>query len=121
MLKLELEQPDELKADPGHAGDPDAGEVVTAEHLLDVPLGDHVPGGRAPVARHDHAAVVVHGHDRGPVREVPGDRRARACRAGQQSWSGRGDEVGKGRGAHSQACGSELPSQVVSAHEVPSG
>src|SRR5262249_59629104 len=45
VLELKLEQPDELEPDPGHAGDADAGVVVAAEHLLDVPLRDQVAGG----------------------------------------------------------------------------
>ena len=34
----------------------DRGELVAAEDLLHVPLGDHVAGGRPAVAGHDHAA-----------------------------------------------------------------
>src|ERR1700722_5746331 len=69
MLELDLEQPHDLDADAGHAGNANAGELVAAEDLLDVALGDHVAGRRTPVSGHDNATVANGGHDRGAARK----------------------------------------------------
>ena len=70
VLELDLEEPDELKPHRVHAGDRHRGELVAPEHLVHVPLGDHVPGGRPAVARHHDAALADRGHDRGGVGQV---------------------------------------------------
>ncbi len=67
VLQLNLEQPDEIYPDAGHPRDPDAGELVAAEDLLDVPLRDHVPGRGAPIAGHHDATIEGSGNDRGAV------------------------------------------------------
>ena len=98
VLELDLEQPDQLDADAGHPGDPHAGELVAAEHLLDVTLRDHVPGHGPAVARHHDAALAPGGHDRGAVRQAgrrPAGRRARRPVTRQHARRVAGQEVGE--------------------------
>ena len=47
----------------GLAGDADRGEVVAADHLVEVPLHNHVPRGRPAVTGHDHAAFAGGGRE----------------------------------------------------------
>ena len=93
--------------DPGHAGDADAGVVVAAEHLLDVPLRDHVARGGPPVTGHDDAVVEVSRDDRGPVRQLPV---ARPGRLGPPS-AGRRTHRAAGTGAEAarKSANDEVP------------
>ena len=79
------------------------------------------PAVDAPVARHEHAAVEVHGDDRGPVRQVPGGLPGRAARAGQQAGAATARKSAKDEVPTLRHAAVNCASQVVSAHEVPSG
>jgi len=70
VLQLDLEQFDHLHRDARGARDPHGRVLVRREHLLDIPLSDHVSRRRTPVTGHQHATRERHRHDRGPVRHV---------------------------------------------------
>src|SRR6185437_6899584 len=105
VLEFDAEQADELKSHAGHARHADRRVLVGAEYLLHVALGDHVPGGRAPVARHHHAALGGDRDDRRRVRQVLDQvgghvraARQRTDRADREQVRGvRGEEVGERR------------------------
>jgi len=70
VLEVDGEQPDHLHGDPGGARDTDGGVAVGDEHLLDVPLRDHVARGGPPVAGDQHSAGERQRDDRGAVPDV---------------------------------------------------
>ena len=92
VLELGLEQPDHLDGEAGGAGDPDGGELVGREDLLDVALGDDVAHRGPPVTGHHHAAGEGGGDDRGAVRRevarvARGSDRCEGSRSG--AWEAR--------------------------------
>jgi hypothetical protein len=68
MLQLDLEQAGEVESQAQRARDSYRGELIAAEHLVHVPLGDHAPGSGTPVTGQDHATVVNDRDDGCPVR-----------------------------------------------------
>src|SRR6185369_10292461 len=78
VLQLDREQPGELDPHSDRARVAQGGELVAAEHLLQVPLGDEVPGGGPPVAGQHDPVITGRSHDRGAVRQVPNDLAHRA-------------------------------------------
>ena len=100
VLQLDLEQPDQLDADAGRAGDADQRVRVGGVDLLDVAAGDQVAHGGPAVAGHDHAVGVGQRDDRGGVRS--GRHRAVGRQrppAGQQLGRVAGEVLGEGRRA----------------------
>jgi hypothetical protein len=106
VLQLDLEQPDHLQRDAGAAGDPDAGELVGREDLLDVTLGDDVAHRGAPVAGHHHPAREGGRDDGGGVRRL-GRQRGRRGRppAGEKLGGVPAEELGERRRARGQKGG----------------
>src|SRR5262249_14402301 len=116
----------DLQADAGRTGDADKGVRVGGVHLLDVPAGDQVTHGRAPVAGHHHAVRAADRHDRGGVRDGLAPRAAghdRALRerpvARQQVRRGPAQEVGERRLARDAVRRGQVAGQVESCVATP--
>jgi len=97
VFELHLEQPHQLDADAGRAGDADQRVGVGRVHLLDVPAGDQIAHGGAAVAGHHDALGGRDGHDGGAVRgDVGGEPRRQRATARQQLGGGVGQELREG-------------------------
>src|SRR5690606_24212538 len=95
VFQLHLEELGQLDADAGGARDGDRGELVGAEQLVHVAVGDHVAGGRPAVTGQDDAAGEDQGHDRGGLGGEVG-----------------GGAVRGGTGAVGQPVGTDLAEEV---------
>src|ERR1700735_809247 len=70
VLKLDRDKADNLDSRAAGTRVADGRVLVAAEHLLEIPLHDHVPGGGPAVPGQYHPAFAGRGDDRGAVRQV---------------------------------------------------
>ena len=109
VLELDLVEAHELDGDACGAGYPDDAVAIGGEDLLHVTVGDDVAHRRAPVARHDDAAVEEQGDDRRAVRRLDARARRQASTRGQQLGPVAPDKVREGRRARRQVGVIEAP------------
>jgi hypothetical protein len=90
VLQLGLEEARHLHGGAGGARDPDRGEVIGLEDLLDAAVGDLVALAGLAVARDHHAVTVAEGEHGRAVghRRPPSFSGHRRLRAGQEMGCG---------------------------------
>src|SRR5690348_8689663 len=119
--QLDREQPGELVPEAAGARVGISGEVVAAEHLLQVPLGDEVPHGGPPVAGQHDPVITGRGHDGGAVRQVPNDLAHRASYSPPSCLKDRMTSSGSSSSASSMSSRIAPTSSVSSVPPGPGG